>query len=49
MQKFFLTSVLLMTLAGCTSIATMTPTQFNNLATTRLSFSGSWSGRVGLY
>ena len=47
MQKFFLTSVLLMTLAGCTSITTMTPTQFNNLATTQLSFSGSWSGKVG--
>ena len=47
MQKFFLTSVLLMTLAGCTSITTMTPTQFNNLATTQLPFSGSWSGKVG--
>ena len=38
---------LLMTLAGCTSITTMTPTQFNNLATTQLPFSGIWSGKVG--
>lgn len=47
MKNILLPAILVFGLVGCTSITTMSPAQFNQLSTTQIPFSGSWTGEVG--
>ncbi|WP_349307084.1 J517_1871 family lipoprotein [Acinetobacter corruptisaponis] len=47
MKKVLLSGALALGLLGCTSMTTMTPTQFNQLTPTQIPFSGYWSGTTG--
>ncbi|USA48336.1 hypothetical protein NDN11_13595 [Acinetobacter sp. C26M] len=46
-KNILLPAILVFGLVGCTSITTMTPAQFNQLAATQIPFAGSWAGEVG--
>ncbi len=47
MKNILLPGIFAFALVGCTSITTMTPSQFNQLTATQIPFSGSWSGEAG--
>ncbi len=46
-KNILLPAILVLGLVGCTSITTMSPAQFNQLSTTQIPFSGSWTGEAG--
>jgi len=46
-KNILLPAILVFGLVGCTSITTMSLAQFNQLSTTQIPFSGSWTGEVG--
>ncbi|MCH7382276.1 hypothetical protein MMP71_00265 [Acinetobacter dispersus] len=46
-KNILLPAILVFGLVGCTSITTMSPAQFNQLSTTQIPFSGSWTGEIG--
>jgi len=47
MKNILVFGFLIFSLGGCTSITTMTPAQFDQLATNQLSYVGQWSGNAG--
>ncbi|PKF32670.1 J517_1871 family lipoprotein [Acinetobacter proteolyticus] len=46
-KNLLLGVIFTLALAGCTSISTMSPAQFNQLTTTPIPFAGNWTGKVG--